>query len=130
MWQGAQSNALDQIKDWEGLFQFVKAVDKDKEAAFEKQDQVIQTLLFHCHYSARLVKEYLQNGLLLQIAQESFPCYSNLLSTICQLAFDHHTLREGGPIKAMLDYHSFKLLQARRHTMSRKMLILRTYAYL
>jgi hypothetical protein len=30
----------------------------------------------------------------------------------------------------MLDFHAFKLLQARRHALSRKMLILRTYAYL
>jgi hypothetical protein len=32
MWQGTQRNALDQIRDREGLFKFVKAVDKDKEA--------------------------------------------------------------------------------------------------
>jgi hypothetical protein len=130
MWQGARRNALDQIKDREGLFSFVKAVDKDKEAAFEKQDQAIQTLLFHRHYSETSIDEYLRNGLLPRITRESFRCYSNLLSTIRQLAFDHGTLWEGGPAKAMLDYHSFKLLQARRHALSRKMLVLRTYAYL
>jgi hypothetical protein len=30
----------------------------------------------------------------------------------------------------MLDFHAFKLLQARRHALSQKMLILRMYAYL
>jgi hypothetical protein len=86
MWQGACRNALNQIKDQEGLFRFVKAVDKVKEAAYEKQDQAIQTLLFHRHYSEMSIEEYLQNGLLPRITRESFRCYSNLLSTI-QLSF-------------------------------------------
>jgi hypothetical protein len=33
-------------------------------------------------------------------------------------------------VKAMLAYHSFNLLQVRRHVLSQKMLILRTYLYL
>jgi hypothetical protein len=130
MWQGSRRNALDQIRDREGLFKFVKAVDKDKDAVFEKQDQALQTLLFHRHYSETSVDEYIRNGLLPRIVRDSFRCYSNLLSTIRQLAFDHGTHWEGGPAKAMLEYHSSKLLQVRRHALTRRMLVLRTYVYL
>jgi hypothetical protein len=130
LWQGIRRHALTQIKDRESLFSFVKAVDKDQEAAFEKQDFAIQTLLFHRHYSERSIDDFLRNGLLPRLTRDSFHSYSRLLSTIRQLAFDHDILWEGGPAKAMLDFHSFRLLQIRRHALSRKMLILRTYAYL
>jgi hypothetical protein len=130
LWQGTRRHAMTQIKDRETLFSFVKAVDKDQEAAFEKQDFAIQTLLSHRHYSERSINEYLRNGLLPRLTRDSFLSYSRLLSTIRQLAFDHDILWDGGPAKAMLDFHSFKLLQVRRHALSRKMLILRTYVYL
>jgi hypothetical protein len=132
MWQSIRRHALSQIKGPDSLFKFVKAVDKDREAAFEKQDFAIQNLLSHRHYSEASIEEYLLNGLLPRLTRESFRCYTNLLSAIRQLAYDHidRGLWDGGPAKSMLDYHSFKLLQVRRHAMSRKMLILRTYVYL
>jgi hypothetical protein len=61
--------------------------------------------------------------------EESFQNYFTLLGAIRQLAFDHDGW-DSGPAKAMLDFHSGKLLQIRRHALSRKLLVLKTYIYL
>jgi hypothetical protein len=108
----------------------VKAVDKDREAAFEKQDYSYQVLLAQQHYSEASIEDYLLNGLLPCLTRDSFRYNSSLLSAICQLAFDH-PIWEEGPAKSMLDYHSYKLLQLPRHVMARKMhVLLRAYVYL
>jgi hypothetical protein len=129
LWQSTKRHAMTQIKDKVSLFSFVKAVGKDKEAAFKKQSSAIRMLMYRRHYSKDAISEYLQNGLLPRISRESFRCYFSLLQAVRQLTYDH-SIWEGGPGKAMLDYHSIRLLQVRRHALSRKMLILETYVYL
>jgi hypothetical protein len=59
----------------------------------------------------------------------SFRSFFDLADDIRQLAFDHLQW-EGGPAKAMLSFHSDKLMEIRQHTVSRKQLILQTYTYL
>jgi hypothetical protein len=59
----------------------------------------------------------------------SFRSFFDLGDAIRQLAFDHPN-REGGPAKAMLSFHSEKLMEIRQFTVSRKQLILRIYTYL
>jgi hypothetical protein len=54
----------------------------------------------------------------------------NLLSMVRQLAYDHPAFWEKGPAKAMLDFHSERLLQVQQNALTRKALILQTYTYL
>jgi hypothetical protein len=129
MWSSIKRHSMVQIKDKASLFSFVKAVGKDKEAAFKKQSSAIRILMYRRHYSKDSIDSYLQNGFLPIISRETFRCYFALLQAVRQLTYDHGTW-EGGPGKAMLDYHSIRLLQVRRHALSRKMLILETYVYL
>ena len=129
LWQSTKRHAMAQIKDKVSLFSFVKAVGKDREAAFKKQSSAIRILMYRRHYSTDSINEYLQNGLLPTISRESYRCYFSLLQTVRQLTYDHR-IWQGGPGKAMLDYHSIRLLQVRRHALSRKLLILETYVYL
>jgi hypothetical protein len=117
MWISTERYAMDQIKDKLSLFSFVKAVGKDKEAAFKKQSSAIRILMYRRHYSKD------------SIDCLTFRCYYALLQAVHQLTYDHGAC-EGGPGKAMLDYHSIQLLQVRQHALSRKMLILETYVYL
>jgi hypothetical protein len=51
MWSSTKHHAMVQIKDKTSLFSFVKAVDKDKEAAFKKQSSAIRILMYRRHYS-------------------------------------------------------------------------------
>jgi hypothetical protein len=53
-----------------------------------------------------------------------------MLSIIRQLAFDHPDFWDQKPAKAMLDFHSDKLLQIRQTSLTRKALILQMYTYL
>jgi hypothetical protein len=129
LWQTAKRHALRQIKDKDTLFSFVKAVGKDEDAAFKKQSSAIRLLMYRRHYSKESVEEYLRNGLLPRLTKECFRCYSSLLQSVRQLAYEHG-IWEGGPAKAMLDYHSIRLLQVRRHAISRRGLVLETYVYL
>jgi hypothetical protein len=129
LWNSTKRHAMVQIKDKVSLFSFVKAVGKDKEAAFKKQSSAIRILMYRRHYSKDSIDSYLQNGFLPKITSETYRFYSSLLQAIRQLTYDHG-MWEGGPGKAMLDYHSIRLLQVRRHALSRKMLILETYVYL
>jgi hypothetical protein len=129
MWKTLKRHALGQIKDRDSLFRFVKAVTKDQGAAFEKQNGAMEMLMLRRRYTDRDVEDYSRNGLLPRLMEESYQNYFNLLGAVRQLAFDHD-LWDGGPAKAMLDYHSSKLLQIRRHALSRKMLVLKTYVYL
>jgi hypothetical protein len=129
MWNTVKRHAMGQIRDRASLFTFVKAVTKDHDAAMEKQNGAIEMLMFRRRYTERDVESYLRNGLLPRIINECYQNYFNLLGAVRQLAFDHN-IWEGGPAKAMLDFHSARLLQVRRHALSRKMLVLKTYVYL
>jgi hypothetical protein len=107
----------------------VKAVSKYQDAAFEKQGCAIEMLMLRRRYDESDVDSYLRNGLLPQLIKDSYQNYFGLLGSIRQLTFDHE-IWEGGPAKAMLEYHSAKLLQIHGHTLSQKMLVLKTYIYL
>jgi hypothetical protein len=111
LWQMAKQHALCQVKDKATLFSFVKAVGKDEDAAFKKQSSAIRLLMYQQHHSKESIEEYLQNGLLPRLTKECFGCYSSLLQSVRQLAYKHG-IWEGGPTKAMLNYHSIWLLHA------------------
>jgi hypothetical protein len=84
----------------------------------KKQNGAIVILMFRqwC-YTKEDVESYLQNGLLPWIVAECYQNYFNLLGAIRQLPFDHD-IWEGGPAKAMLDFHSSRLLQVQRYALS------------
>jgi hypothetical protein len=86
--------------------------------------------MFSRRYRDAEIDEYLQNGLLPRLMATAFRFYLELLSTIRQLAFDHSDLWEQGPAKAMLRFHLDKLLTICQNSLTRKALVLQTYAYL
>ena len=129
-WKTQKRHSLGQVKNMESLFTFVKSVAKSEESAFEQQENAIQAFMLPRHYDEDVISEYVQNGFLPRLTAATFRFYSNLLSTIRQLAFDHATYWEKGPAKAMLDFHSGRLLTIRQNALTRKALILQTHTYL
>jgi hypothetical protein len=130
LWKTQKRHSLGQVKSREGLFKFVKSVAKSEESAFEQQENALQVFMLPRHYDETAICEYVQNGFLPRLTAATFRCYSNLLSTVRQLAFDHAAFWDKGPAKAMLDFHSGRLLTIRQNSLTRKALILQTYTYL
>jgi uncharacterized membrane protein YgcG len=130
LWKTQKRHSLGQVRNMESLFKFVKSVAKSEESAFEQQENALQVFMLPRHYDERVINEYIQNGFLPRLTGATFRFYSNLLSTVRQLAFDHAAFWEKGPAKAMLDFHSGRLLTIRQNSLTRKALILQTYTYL
>jgi hypothetical protein len=130
LWKTIKRHAMGQVKTMEGLFKFVKCVSKSERPAFEQQENALQVFMLPRHYDEDTTNEYTQNGFLPRLTGASFRYYINLLSMVRQLAYDHPAFWERGPAKAMLDFHSEKLLQIRQNALTRKALVLQTYTYL
>jgi hypothetical protein len=60
---------------------------------------------------------------------EAFKNFFDLADAIHQLAYGHPQW-EGGSARAMLAFHSEKLMEIRQFAVSRKQLILQVYTYL
>jgi hypothetical protein len=105
-------------------------VGKSERPAFEQQENALQVFMLPRNYDEETTNEYTQNGFLPRLTGASFRYYMNLLSMIRQLAYDHPAFWDKGPAKAMLDFHSNRLLQIRQNALTRKALILQTYTYL
>jgi hypothetical protein len=130
LWKTSKRHSMGTVKSMESLFKFVKSVGKSERPSFEQQENAIQVFMLSRHYDDGAITDYSQNGFLPRITQASFRYYGNMLSIIRQLAFDHPDFWEQGPAKAMLDFHSERLLQIRQNALTRKALILQTYTYL
>ena len=111
MWRTLKRHVLGQIKSQADLFKFVKAVDKAKKPAFEQQENALQIFLMARRYDNDTIQEYIQYKPLQCFVEISFCNYGSLLSSIGQLAYNHPNPWETGTAKAMLDYHSKKLLK-------------------
>ena len=118
------------MKDVKTLFSFVKSVSGSKRPAADQQEHALQVFLRARRYSEEYILEYVRTGFLKHITMASFGFYSEMLNTARQLAYDHAVKRESGPAKAMLEFHSKKLLEIRMYALTRKMLILRRSTYL
>jgi hypothetical protein len=130
LWKTLKRHAMGQVKNMESLFKFVKYVGKSERPAFEQQENALQVFMLPRNYDEDTTNEYTQNGFLPRLTRASFRYYMNLLSMVRQLAYDHPAFWEKGPAKAMLDFHSERLLQVRQNALTRKALILQTYTYL
>jgi len=130
LWKTHKRHALGQVKGVDSLFRFVKSVAKSEESAFEQQENALQAFMLPRRYDEEVIDEFVQNGFLPRLTAASFRFYSNLLSTVRQLAYDHSAFWDKGPAKAMLDFHSGRLLTIRQNALTRKALILQTYTYL
>jgi hypothetical protein len=113
----------------EDLFDFVKKLRKSEKAAFKQETNLIQHFMCHRHCSGRFICEHSRSSLLSLITMRSFKSFFDLADASRQLAFDHGQW-EGGPAKAMLSFHSEKLMEIRQFAVSRKQLILQVCAYL
>jgi hypothetical protein len=128
-WNTTSRHSLGRVKSREDLFEFVKKLGKSKKAAFKQETSLIQQFMYRRHYEEKFIREYTRSSLLCLISVRSFRNFFDLGNAIRQLAFDH-TNWETGPAKAMLAFHSEKLLEIRQFAVSRKMLILQVYTYL
>jgi hypothetical protein len=90
---------------------------------------LIEHFLYRHHYSSKYIETYLQTSLLSKITNDSFQNFFDLADAIRQLSIDLPQW-EGGPAKAMLDYHASKLWDICQYAISRKQLILQVYIYL
>jgi hypothetical protein len=128
-WNSTIRHSLGRVKNREDLFDFVKKLRKSKKAAFKQETNLIQHFMYHRHYSGQFIREYSRSSLLSLITMRSFKSFFDLADAIRQLAFDYGQW-EGGPAKAMLSFHSEKLMEIRQFAVSRKQLILQVYTYL
>jgi hypothetical protein len=128
-WNSTIRHSLGKVKSREDLFEFVKKLRKSKKAAFKQELNLIQHFMYHRHYSGQFIREYSRSSLLSLITMRSFKSFFDLADAIRQLAFDYGQW-EGGPAKAMLSFHSEKLMEIRQFSVSRKQLILQIYTYL
>ena len=130
LWKTAKRHSMGTIKSVETLFKFVKGVGKAEKPAFEQQENAIQVFMLSRHYDDSTISEYCQSGFLPRLTQASFRHYNSMLSMVRQLAYDHPAFWDQGPAKAMLNFHSERLLQIRQNSLTRKALVLQTYCYL
>jgi hypothetical protein len=129
LWKSQKRHLLGQVRSIEGLFKSVKSVAKLEESAFEQQENALQVFMLPRHYDEAVIGKYVQNSFLPCLTAATFRCYSNLLSTVRQSAFDHAAFCDKGPAKAMLDFHSRRLLTIRQNSLTQKALIFQTYTY-
>jgi hypothetical protein len=130
LWKTAKRHSMGTIKSVETLFKFVKGVGKAEKPAFEQQENAIQVFMLSRHYDDSTISEYCQSGFLPRLTHASFRYYNSMLSMVRQLAYDHPAFWDQGPAKAMLNFHSERLLQIRQNSLTRKALVLQTYCYL
>jgi hypothetical protein len=128
-WNSTIRHSLGKVKSRDDLFEFVKKLRKSKEIAFKQEGNLIQQYMYARHYSGSFIEEYARSGLLCRITASSYRSFFDLGDAIRQLAFDH-TSWDNGPAKAMLSFHSEKLADIRKYSVSRKQLILQVYTYL
>jgi hypothetical protein len=128
-WNSTIRHSLGRVKNREELFEFVKKLGKSKTAAFKQETNMIQQFMYHRQYGGKFIREYTRSSLLCLISARSFKSFYDLGNAIRQLAFDHANW-ESGPAKAMLSFHSEKLMEIRQFAVSRKQLILQIYTYL
>jgi hypothetical protein len=128
-WNSTIRHSLGKVNNREDVFEFVKKLGKSKKAAFWQEGNLIQHFLYQRQYSGTYIREYACWSLLNRITDKSFTYFFSLGDAIHQLAYKHPNW-EGGPAKAMLLFHSEKLLEIRQFSVSRKQLILQVYSYL
>ena len=109
-WNSALCHSLGKIKTREDLFEFVRKLRKSKKAVFRQQGNLIQHFLYQRHYSGPYIREYVRSGLLSIITTRTFGNFFDLGDAISQLAYDR-TQWDVGPTKAMLRFHSDKLVE-------------------
>ena len=118
-WNSTMRHSIGKAKNREDLLEFVRKLRKSKKAAFTQEESLIQHYLYQRHYSSVFIREYVRSGLLGTITARSFKSFFDLSDAIRQLAYDHPQW-EGGPAKAMLAFHSERLLEIRQFAVSRK----------
>jgi len=128
-WNSSIRHSLGKVRNREELFEFVRKLRKSKKAAFKQEGNLIQHYLYQRHYEGSYIREYVRSSLLGIISARSFKSFFDLGDAIRQLAYDHPHW-EGGPARAMLRFHSEKLMEIRQFSVSRKQLILQMYTYL
>jgi hypothetical protein len=128
-WSSTIRHSLGKVKGREDLFEFVKKLQKSKKAAFKQECNLIQHYLYQRSYDGKYIREYCRSSLLGVLWARSFKNFFDLGDAIRQLAYDHPNW-ESGLARAMLHFHSEKLMEIRQFSVSRKQLILQVYTYL
>jgi hypothetical protein len=129
-WKTMRKNSLGLAKKETDLFKLIEAVDDSSVPAFDQQDCKIRSFMYRRHYDTNQITNYLEHGLLPTITRCTYEYFLGLLNKIRQLFYTHHHLWEGGPAKAMLDFHSKGLAKARSFSSDYQTFILKVYVYL
>jgi hypothetical protein len=128
-WNSMNRHSLGKVKNRDSLFEFVKKLRKSQEAAFNQQSNLVQHFLAKRNYSEKYAEEYCRSSLLARITALSYTYFFALGDAARQSAHDYPDWG-AGPAKAMISFHSEKLIEIRQFAVSRKQLILQVYTYL
>jgi hypothetical protein len=120
-WNSTIRHSLGRVKNREDLFESVKKLRKSKKAAFKQETNLVQHYLYQRHYEGPFIREYVRSSLLCLISSRTFKSFFDLGDVIRQLGYNHsHSHWDGGPAKAMLSFHSERLMEIRQFAVSRK----------
>jgi hypothetical protein len=112
-------HSMGKVSTRQDCMEFAAEILDCKEESFRQQDDLLELFMTHRGFDEREIDEYIQTGLLGHLIHVTFDNYNALACTIRQLALDFPRW-EAGPAKAMLEYHSRKLLMIRKMSVSRK----------
>jgi len=131
LWQKITKHGLGLVKDAETLEKLLVDVTDAEYSVFENQRFLLHAFLRPYHYSEDDIEAYCDKGFLPTLVTITYRNYVQLLGAIrnLQLNYNGHDWRNS-PAKAMLDFHSDKLLAIRTGSRLKKFHLLRTYTYL
>lgn len=130
LWRTGWRHGLHVVKSRDDLYEYVKNVEEAEHQAFRCQADGLEHFLLRGMRDPDEVDEYIRHGPLTRLTLESYRYYCQFLNTVRQLAYEHPDLWEKGPAQSMLEFHSRKLLTVRSNAISKRHLVLETYAYL
>jgi len=122
------------VKNQEDFANYLRSFVVSSESVFEVMTNSMKAFLCSLHFKTGDINVYLYGaGLLPKISRDSFEYFQELLFTIQEndsLNGPIHVAWERSLGKAMFDLHSNKLFDIRKHAVTRKELILKTYCFL
>jgi hypothetical protein len=128
-WKTMRKNTLGTITKQKQFFSLIETIEDSSEPAFEQQDSKIRLLMYRRKYDADMITDYLEHGLLPTISRQTYAYFMGLLNAIRQLYYTN-LVWEGGPAKAMLDFHAKGLGNIRAFSPDYRTFTLKVYAFL
>ena len=122
-------HAFSSIKDEDSLRLFLNGLDECREAVFNRFNRGVTQLMLLRLYSDAEITAYKDSGGLPQLLRKTFDLYKSLVETInteCRKAENY----DKSVAAALTSHHSKELNKIRTYALTKKDVVLRTYAYL